>query len=107
MERGDGTVSRVNQLKLSPNTCADGPFKGYERLHWINSAATADREKRFGNLFHHFSLGNLMPAFRQIDENKAVGIDQVTKAEYAKNLEENLTKLTDEIRRGGWRPKPS
>ena len=107
MERRDGTVTRVNQFKLSPDVCADGPFKGYERLHWINSAALADREKKFGNLFHHFTIGNLRQAFRQIDGNKAVGIDQVTKIEYAKNLEENLTKLTDEIRRGGWRPKPS
>ena len=75
MERRDGTVSRVNQFKLSPGVCTDGPFKGYERLHWINSAARADREKKFGNLFHHFSLENLRQAFRQIDGNKAVGID--------------------------------
>jgi RNA-directed DNA polymerase len=107
MERRERTVTRVNQFKLSPDTCADGPFKGYERLHWINSAALADREKRFDNLLHHFTPGNLRQAFRQIDGNKAVGIDQVTKTEYGKNLEENLAKLADEIRRGGWRPKPS
>ena len=62
---------------------------------------------RFRNLFHHFSIENLRQAFRQIDGNKAVGIDQVTKKQYAKDLEENLSKLCDEIRRGGWRPKPS
>jgi RNA-directed DNA polymerase len=107
MERRERTVTRVNQFKLSPDTCADGPFKGYERLHWINSAALANREIRFGNLLHHFSIGNLRQAFRQIDGNKAVGIDQVTKKEYGRNLEENLAKLSDEIRRGGWRPKPS
>jgi group II intron reverse transcriptase/maturase len=107
MERRDGTVSRVNQFRLSPDTCADGPFKGYERLHWINSAALANRELRFGNLLHHFTPGNLRQAFRQIDGNKAVGIDQVTKKEYGKDLEENLTKLADKIRRGGWRPQPS
>jgi len=52
-------------------------------------------------------VNNLRQAFRQIDGNKAVGIDQVTKQEYGKNLEENLTKLADEIYCGGWRPKPS
>lgn len=107
MERRERTVRRVNSFKLSPDTCAAGPFKGYERLHWINSAATADRTKRFDNLLHHFSVENLRQAFRQIDGNKAVGIDQVTKEEYGRNLEENLVKLADKIYRGGWRPNPS
>lgn len=107
MESRERTVSRVTQFKLSPDTCADGPFKGYERLHWINSAALANREMRFGNLLHHFTPGNLWQAFRQIDGNKAVGIDQVTKQEYGKNLEENLSRLANRIRSGGWYPKPS
>lgn len=98
---------QVNQFKLSPGVCADGPFKGYERLDWINLAASKDDTERFMNLMHHISVGNLRQAFRQLDGSKAVGIDQVTKSEYQKDLEANLSKLQDEIKRGGWRPKPS
>lgn len=97
----------VNRFKLSPEPCADGPFKGYERLDWINSAAKKNENQVFMNLMHHLSLGNLRQAFRQLDGNKAVGIDQVSKQDYQKNLEQNLIQLQDEIARGGWRPRPS
>jgi RNA-directed DNA polymerase len=50
---------------------------------------------------------NLRQAFRGLDGSKAVGIDNVTKAQYAKNLQTNMENLASEIRRGGWRPRPS
>jgi group II intron reverse transcriptase/maturase len=54
-----------------------------------------------------FTVENLRQAFRSLDGSKAVGIDQITKDQYAKNLEANLQKLADQISRGGWRPQPS
>ena len=99
---------KVNQFKLSPEACTDGPFKGYERLNWINSAAARlEHPERFMTLMHHISVNNLRQAFRGLDGSKAVGIDQVTKKQYQQNLEANLVALCDEIARGGWRPKPS
>jgi len=56
---------------------------------------------------HLVSEENLKRAFRGLDGSKATGIDQVTKAEYAKNLTSNIANLVDEIKRGGWRPRPS
>ncbi len=58
-------------------------------------------------LMHHFNEHNFRQAFRQINGNKAAGIDQVTKREYGKNLQANIESLEVEIKRGGWRPKPS
>ena len=107
MEPRETRCKRVNQFKLSPDVCTVGLFKGYERLHWINLAALKNTETVFMNIMHHFSVENLKQAFRQLDGNKAVGIDQVTKKEYGKKLQENLGELCDEIKRGGWRPKPS
>ena len=101
------TVKRVNQFKLSPDACAAGPFKGYEKLDWINSAASRESTGRFMNLMHHLSVNNLRQAFQQLDGSKAVGVDGVTKKEYQKELQPNLESLADEIDRGGWRPKPS
>ena len=98
---------RANRFNLTPEPCSDGPFKGYVRLDRINSAARQNENRKFKALLPQFSVQNLRQAFRSLDGSKAVGIDQITKDEYARNLEENLLKLEDEISRGGWRPKPT
>lgn len=107
MERRDTTVIRANLSSPSPKVCEAGPFKGYERLDWINSAATKRPLEKCYNLMHHFSVNNLRQAYRQLDGNKAVGIDKITKWKYGEQLESNLKQLADAIRRGGWIPKPS
>lgn len=94
-------------IQAPPPACADGPFKGYERLDWIHSVASSKNSQRFMNLMHHLSVNNFRQAFRQLDGNKAVGIDGVTKKEYQKKLQANLENLADKVARGGWRPKPS
>jgi len=97
----------VNQSRLKPPPCADGTFKGYYRLDWIGSVAARDHNVIFKNLIHHVNEDNLVQAFRGLDGSKAVGIDQVSKGLYAKDLRANIAKLQDEIERGGWRPRPS
>ena len=100
-------TQRVNRFKLTPEACADGPFKGYAGLSRINSAATKKTTGRFTHLMHHLNEFNLRQAFRQCDGAKASGIDQITKEEYGKDLTTNIENLVDQIHRGGWRPKPS
>jgi group II intron reverse transcriptase/maturase len=90
-----------------PEACADGPFKGYIGIDRISSAAAKGTADRFCNLMHHLNESNLRQAFRECDGAKASGIDQVTKYEYGLDLQTNLENLEDEIRRGGWRPRPS
>lgn len=113
-ELGSGVMSMeqresrlVNQSRLKPPPCADGAFKGYYRLDWIGSVAARDHNVVFKNLIHHVNEDNLVQAFRGLDGSKAVGIDQVSKGLYAKDLQANIAKLQDEIERGGWRPRPS
>lgn len=98
---------RANCFRLTPEPCSDGPFKGYVRLDRINSAARSNSDAKFKALVQQFTVENLRQAFRSLDGSKAVGIDQVTKDHYAKNLEANLQQLADRISRGGWRPQPS
>jgi RNA-directed DNA polymerase len=100
-------TQRVNRFKLTPEACPDGPFKGYLGLDRINSAALKETTDRFTHLMHHLNDFNLRQAFRQLDGAKASGIDQITKAEYGKNLTANIERLEGQIRGGGWRPKPS
>jgi group II intron reverse transcriptase/maturase len=98
---------RATRFNLTPEPCSHGPFKGYARLDRINSAARKDPDQKFKALLAQFTIENLRQAFRSLDGSKAVGIDQITKDHYAKNLEANLTLLADRISRGGWRPQPS
>jgi RNA-directed DNA polymerase len=105
MERRSSHLT--NHFKLTPEPRASGPFQGYVKLDRINSAARHYPETKFNALIKQFNVENLRQAFRRLDGSKAVGIDQITKDHYAKNLEVNLQNLADQISRGGWRPKPS
>ncbi len=105
MERRE--TRSVNLSSLKPDPCTDGIFKGYYKLDRINSVAIRDRSAVFNNLSQLLSEDNLKRAFRGLDGSKAVGIDQVTKATYEKELTANIADLHGEIRRGGWRPRPS
>ena len=104
MERRES--HRTTRFNLTPEPCSHGPFKGYVRLDRINSAARRNENQKFKALLPQFSVQNLRQAFRSLDGSKAVGIDQITKDHYAKNLEANLQQLADRISRGGWRPQP-
>jgi len=42
-----------------------------------------------------------------MDGEKAVGIDGITKKDYAENLNENLDNLLDRMKRNAYKPKPA
>ena len=54
----------VNQYRLTPEACKDGPYKGYARLDWIHSAARRKPNERCGALMHHINAANLRQAYR-------------------------------------------
>lgn len=106
MERRE--TRQANSSRLVPPVPTEGPYKGYTGIDRIDAAARKfDQGQRFTHVMHHLNEHNLRQAFRQIKGNKAVGIDQVTKDQYGKDLDTNLEKLSDEIAKGGWRPKSS
>ena len=49
---------------------------------------------------------SLKECFHQLDGKKAVGADGVTKAAYARHLEDNLTDLVARMKRMAYRPGP-
>jgi RNA-directed DNA polymerase len=59
----------------------------------------------FNNLFSHIHVENLRQAFRALDGSKAVGIDGINKAEYAKDLDSNLESLVTRLHVGTYRPQ--
>ena len=62
---------------------------------------------RVQNLAAHIDKETLKTIHRKMKPNKASGIDKVTKEEYDANLETNLDKLIDRMKRYVYRPNPS
>jgi group II intron reverse transcriptase/maturase len=61
----------------------------------------------FTSLYHHATdLDNLRDCYEALDGDKAVGVDGVTKEQYGENLEQNLQRLSDRLKRMGYRPQP-
>jgi RNA-directed DNA polymerase len=61
----------------------------------------------FTSLYHHVTdVDNVRACYEALDDDKAVGVDGLTKQDYGKNLEENLRDLSERLRRMGYRPKP-
>jgi RNA-directed DNA polymerase len=76
------------------------------QLTRIAQLSARDPQKTFDSLMHHFNETSLKECFRQLDGTKAVGVDGVTKAVYARDLEDNLTDLVARMKRMAYRPGP-
>ena len=74
-----------------------------KRIAWLSSQ---DKEKKFACIMHHINFDILRGNFLRLDAKKATGIDGVTKEEYGKDLEANLNKLLDEMKRMAYKPRP-
>ena len=73
----------------------------------IGEKARKEPDLVFTSLYHHMTdVDNLRACYDTLDARKATGVDGVTKAEYGKNLEENLGDLSARLKRMGYRPGP-
>ncbi len=76
------------------------------KLARIAEIAKEKPKEQFTSLYHLLNKEMLLECHAELDANKATGIDQVTKEEYERNLEENITSLVERLKRKGYRPQP-
>lgn len=76
------------------------------KLQRITLLSSSKRERVFECIMHHVNDELLRNNFLRLDTNKAKGIDGVSKEDYGKNLDENLSRLLDEMKRMAYRPRP-
>jgi group II intron reverse transcriptase/maturase len=76
------------------------------KLLRIAAKARKERELKFVNLYYLMNEELLLRCFRQLSEDKAAGIDKVTKEQYAENLEANIKELVSQLQRMAYRPQP-
>ncbi len=76
------------------------------KLQRIAKKARSDSGCRFTSLFHLMNTEMLRECFRRLRKDAAVGIDKVTKEDYAENLEENLAVLVEKLHKMSYIPLP-
>ena len=61
----------------------------------------------FTSIYHLINVALLRQCHQEMDGRKAVGIDGITKDDYGKELDKNLTDLVDRLKRKTYVPKPA
>jgi len=77
------------------------------KLDRIGEMSASDPKLVFTSLYHLINEELLRECHREIDGKKATGVDNVTKAEYEANLDENLKDLVARLKWKSYRPQPS
>lgn len=76
------------------------------KLARIAEIAKEKPNEQFTSLYHLLNKEMLLECHAELDANKATGIDQVTKGEYERNLEENINSLVERLRNKAYKPQP-
>ena len=63
------------------------------KLQRIADIAKENPKEKFSALIHHVNKEMLMQCHKELNGNKATGVDGVTKLQYEENLEENIDDL--------------
>ncbi|MCD6116952.1 group II intron reverse transcriptase/maturase [bacterium] len=79
----------------------------WQKLALISGHAQRDPDFQFTSLAHLLNVEYLRDCYNSLNRNKAVGIDNVTKEEYGKELEENLEQLVSRLKRKKYKPIPA
>lgn len=73
------------------------------RIAWLSKQ---DPGKKFECLMHLFNPESLTECFHELDKNKAVGVDGITKMEYGAKLQDSVELLITKMKNMAYRPGP-
>jgi len=77
------------------------------KLERIEEMSASNPKMVFTSLYHLINEDLLKLCHKDIDGNKAAGVDNITKDEYEANLDENLRNLVERLKRKNYKPQPS
>jgi len=78
--------------------------KTWGKLSLISEHARRDSAFKFTSLAHHLNKEYLRDCYKSLNRNKAVGIDNVSWEEYGRDLEGNLDRLVERLKRKKYKP---
>ena len=77
------------------------------KLERIANKSRNEKKPIFTSLYHLINEELLKECHKELDGNKAVGIDNVSKKEYAENLNENIKDLVIRLKNKAYKPLPA
>ena len=77
------------------------------KLARIAEIAKSKPKEKFTSLYHLLNKEMFLQCHQEIARDKAAGVDEVTKEEYEKNLEENFTNLVERLKKHSYKPQPA
>lgn len=77
------------------------------KLERISQLSKENPEMVFTSVGHFINKELLKECHEKMDGDKAAGIDRVTKEEYDRQLEENLTGLVERLKKKSYKPQPA
>ena len=77
------------------------------KLARISQLSKENPDMVFTSLGHLINKEMLENCHVQMDGTKAVGIDGITKEEYGRRLEENISALIERLKKKSYKPKPA
>jgi group II intron reverse transcriptase/maturase len=101
----EGRRRHMNERREETPTARSSGEKVATKLRRIAEKARKEPRFVFTSLYHLMDTELLRGCFKRLRPNAAAGIDRVTKAEYAENLEANLAELVKKLHRMGYRPQ--
>lgn len=77
------------------------------QLKRISQVAKSKPKERFTSLIHLINKETLIQCHKEINGKKASGVDEITKAIYEVNFEENVENLISRMKRQAYKPQPA
>ena len=77
------------------------------KLERIADKSRNEKRPIFTSLYHLINEELLKQCHKELDGNKAVGIDNVSKKEYAENLNKNIKDLVIRLKNKSYKPTPA
>ena len=77
------------------------------KLERISQLSRENPNMVFTSIGHLINKEMLKSCHEEMNEDKAVGIDGITKEEYSRNLDKNLESLVERIKKKSYKPKPA
>jgi len=77
------------------------------KLERIADKSRNEQRPIFTSLYHLLNEELLKECHKELDGNKAVGIDKICKKEYAENLDENIKNLVVRLKNKAYKPAPA
>ena len=103
----EGRRPTKENIQQAPASRTQGRTSASSALLGVREVARRDHRLRFTALLHHVTVGRLRDSFSALTRAAAPGVDGVTGAAYATDLDTRLRSLHRRVHHGTYRAQPS